>query len=207
MIDPASQTAHTLPGGRQLDPDRPTPDEPRPAPPPQSPPPGLKHQAGATRDALLGLVRAHVDLAKAELDEIKGEIGRAAALGGAAIACLILLSLLLAIGGMLFAGEWIFGSIGWGLLLGSELLVAVAISAVLAALRVEHLGRDVLGALLLGVVVGLVLGFNLPRRRTWAWTRPCGRSWWASSSSASSAPSWGSRSVRGPAVAAARWPG
>jgi hypothetical protein len=107
-------------------------------------------------------IQAHIELAKAEFDEIKGEVARAAALGGLAIASLILLSLLLSIGGMLFAGEWIFGSIGWGLLLGAELLVAIAVTAVLVALRVPGLGIDVLLALVVGVVVGLVLGFNLP---------------------------------------------
>ena len=33
------------------------------------------------------------------------------------------LSLLVSIGGMLFLGEWLFGSIGWGVLLGTELLL------------------------------------------------------------------------------------
>jgi hypothetical protein len=79
-----------------------------------------------------------------------------------AIASLILLSLLLAIGGMLFLGEWIFGSIGWGVLLGSELLIAVAVTAVLVALRVPGLGVDIVLSLVIGVVVALVLGFNLP---------------------------------------------
>jgi hypothetical protein len=107
-------------------------------------------------------LRAHIELAKAELDEIKGEVARAAGLGALAIAVVILASLLLAIGGILFAGEWIFGSIGWGVLLGVELLVAIAITAVLIALRVPGLGRDLLLALLTGIAVGLILGFNLP---------------------------------------------
>lgn len=79
-----------------------------------------------------------------------------------AIAVVILASLLLAIGGILFTGEWIFGSIGWGVLLGVELLLAVAVSAVLAALRVPGLGKDVVVAFLLGLVAALVLGLNLP---------------------------------------------
>jgi hypothetical protein len=162
-------------GGRPLDPERPAPDparpvepEPGPAagaetPPPRQPDsPGLREQLRATRAAAMVFVRAHIELAKAELEEIKGEVARAAALGGVAIASLILLSLLLAIGGMLFAGEWIFGSIGWGVLLGAELLVAVAVTAVLVALRIPGLGVDVLVALVIGIAVGLVLGFNLP---------------------------------------------
>jgi len=132
-------------------------------PPPRQPdPPGLREQLRATREAAMAFVRAHIELAKAELEEIKSEIARAAALGGVAIASLILLSLLLAIGGMLFAGEWIFGSIGWGVLLGAELLVAVAVTAVLVALRIPGLGVDVLVALVIGIAAGLVLGFSLP---------------------------------------------
>ena len=72
-------------------------------------------------------MRAHIDLAKAEMEEVGREIGRASGLAAAAIALLILMSLLVAIGGMLFAGEWLFGSIGWGVLLGAELLIAVAL--------------------------------------------------------------------------------
>ena len=114
------------------------------------------------RIALLGLVRAHVELAKSELDEIKGELARASGLAAAAIACVILMSLLVAIGGMLFTGEWLFGSIGWGLLLGTELLIATALTAVLLALYVPGLGRDAVIALLPGYVVALDLGLNLP---------------------------------------------
>lgn len=125
-------------------------------------PPGLKAQLGATRLAFVGFLRAHVDLAKSELDEIKGEVARAAGLAGIAIAVLILASLLVAIGGILFTGEWIFGSIGWGVLLGTELLLAIAVTAGLVALRVPGLGKDVLIALLPGIAVGLILGLNLP---------------------------------------------
>jgi hypothetical protein len=63
---------------------------------------------------------------------------------------------------MLFLGEWLFGSIGWGLLLGSQLLIAVAVTALLVALRIPRLATDIVLALILGLVVGLVLGFDLP---------------------------------------------
>ena len=107
-------------------------------------------------------MRAHIDLAKAEIAEVGREIGRASGLAAAAIACLILMSLLVAIGGMLFTGEWLFGSIGWGVLLGAELLIAVALAAVLVALHVPGLGRDAAIALLPGFAVILILGLNLP---------------------------------------------
>jgi len=107
-------------------------------------------------------VRAHIDLAKAEMEQVGREIGRASGLAAAAIALLILMSLLVAIGGMLFTGEWLFGSIGWGVLLGAELLIAVALAAVLVALYVPGLGRDAAIALLPGFAVILILGLNLP---------------------------------------------
>ena len=91
----------------------------------------------------MGLLRAHVDLAKAEAEEIKDEVARAAALGaGGDRVCVILLAFLVPIGTILFYGDWIFGSIGWGLLHGTELLIALAVTAVLVALRVPGLGRD-----------------------------------------------------------------
>lgn len=117
---------------------------------------------GATRDALLALVRAHADLARAEAAEIGGEVKRAAALGGAAVACLVLLGFLFPIGLALFLGEWLFGSIGWGLLHATELLVAVAVFAVLLAIRVPNLVRDLVVALVIGIVLVVVLGPNLP---------------------------------------------
>ena len=116
------------------------------------------------RLALLGFVRAHIDLAKAEMEEVGREIGRASGLAAAAIALIILMSLLVAIGGMLFTGEWIFGSIGWGVLLGAELLIAIALTLVLVALYVPRLGRDVALAVPLGIAVALILGFAVPHK-------------------------------------------
>jgi hypothetical protein len=153
--------AQSLPGGRPLDPEPPADDPVRPEP---DPTPGLRAQLAATRLAVMGFIRAHIDLARAELDEIKGEVARAAGLAAVAVAVLILAALLVSVAGILFLGEWIFGSIGWGVLLGAELLIAIAITAVLAALRVPGLGRDVVSALLPGFVVALILGLNLPNQ-------------------------------------------
>ena len=152
-------------GGRPLDPDplaqgdAPS-DTPRDTP--RDTPPGLRGQATATRDALLGLIRAHADLAKAEASEIGGEVKRAAALGGVALACAVLLGFLLPIGLALFIGEWLFGSIGWGLFHATLLLIAVAVFAILLALRVPGLARDLLVAVVIGAVIALLLGSGLP---------------------------------------------
>jgi hypothetical protein len=63
-------------------------------------------------------------------------------------------------------GEWILGSLGWGVLHGVLLFISVGLVAVLAALGVS--ARRIVGALavgiVLGVVVGLIFGYNLPNR-------------------------------------------
>jgi hypothetical protein len=119
-------------------------------------------QLRATRDAVLGLGRAHIDLAKAEADEIKGEAARAAGLVAGAVALLLLVAILLPIGGILFTGEWLFGSIGWGLLLGVELLAVVAVSLVVAALRAGAFPKAGIIGLVAGLVAFIVLGASLP---------------------------------------------
>jgi hypothetical protein len=129
-------------------------------------PPGLRAQLGATASGAKRLVSAHINLAKAEAGDIVGEVKRMVGLAGMAIAVLILAAMLLVIGGMLFLGEWLFGSIGWGVLLGTLLLVDVALMALLLALDVKggRLGSSLLIAAAVGVAIGLVLGFDLPHR-------------------------------------------
>ncbi len=122
---------------------------------------GLLAQLRATRDAAIAMVRAHVDLAKAEMREIGGEIGRAVGLAFGAVGCLTLLLLLLFVGGILFLGEWIFGSIGWGLLLGSEALLVIALSMVLAAVRAGGAKRAAITAGITGLILAVVLGASL----------------------------------------------
>ena len=102
----------------------------KPASPPSSEPatgepPGVRAQLGATIEAGRRLFRAHVELAKTELGEIVGEVKRMVALGALALGALLMVALLLTIGGLLFLGEWLFGSIGWGVLLGTLLLLDV----------------------------------------------------------------------------------
>ncbi|HEY5628107.1 MAG TPA: hypothetical protein VIR16_01225 [Candidatus Limnocylindrales bacterium] len=63
---------------------------------------------------------------------------------------------------MLFAGEWLFGSIGWGLLLGTELLLAIALTGVITALRLDGAAAAVGVAVIAGVVTFIVLGASWP---------------------------------------------
>ncbi len=131
-------------------------------------PPGLIAQLRATKDAVLGVVRAHIALGRAEAEAIKGEVAYAAAYAGIAIAALLLLGIFLPVAAMLFLGQWLFGSIGWGLLLGAELLIAAAATAVVAGLRLEGPAPSAMIGVVAGVVAFVVLGaswFN----RLWVW--------------------------------------
>jgi hypothetical protein len=128
----------------------------------------LRAQLGAFRDALLGLARAHRDLARAELDQVVGEVKRLAGLAGVAIGAVVLLGISFPIGFALFVGDWLFGSIGWGLLHFSLLLLGVAVASGLTALGASGIGRSFIIAVVLGVVVGILFAFDQPNV---AWTR------------------------------------
>jgi hypothetical protein len=132
-------------------------------------PPGLRAQLGATVGAGKRLFRAHVDLARAEIGEIVGEVKRMLALAGLALGAFVLAGMLLFVGGLLFLGEWLFGSIGWGVLLGVLLLVDVAAMALLLALEVKgsKLTSSLLAALVIGLGVGVLFAFDLTHR---GWT-------------------------------------
>jgi hypothetical protein len=132
-------------------------------------PPGIREQLGATFQAAKRLVRAHVDLAKAEAGEIVDEVKRMVGLAIVALGFVFFTGLLLTIGLVLFLGEWLFGSIGWGVLLGTFLFLDLALMAVLLAvgIRGARVGSTLGIAVVIGLVVGLVLGLDLTHR---GWT-------------------------------------
>jgi hypothetical protein len=119
-------------------------------------PPGLRDQAGNTFNAARRLANAHVNLAKAEAGEIAGEVGRMVALIGLALGMFVAVGFLFLVGVPLFLGEWLLGSLGWGVLLGTFLLIDLAVVVLLAAVGVAK-GRQ-FAALLVGVVLGVALG-------------------------------------------------
>ncbi|HEU4673075.1 MAG TPA: phage holin family protein [Candidatus Limnocylindrales bacterium] len=156
---------------------RPAPGSmPPPSPPPSGPgvvgdesAPGLREQVGRTREAALGLARAHVDLARAELGDIVDNAKRLAAFAGLALGLVLFAGMLVSIGSILWLGEWWFGSMGWGVLLGTELLLALAVSLAMIGIGTGVAGQGrafVIGAIV-GVVLAVLLGLNLPNR---AWT-------------------------------------
>jgi hypothetical protein len=154
----------------------PPPPVPPEGPPPEGPPtegpptdedpPSLRGEIGATKAAFQRLIGAHVELAKAEFGDILDEVKKVSVLAGIAIATGISAGLLLAVGLPLFLGEWIFGSIGWGILHGLLLLTGIGIAAAVTALGIG--GSAVSRALLIGVataaLIGVVLGLNLTNR-------------------------------------------
>jgi uncharacterized membrane protein YqjE len=115
----------------------------------------LGEQVGRTRSALVGLISAHVKLAKAEFGEIGGQIKRAAAFGGIALVLLFLATILTTIGTVLFVDEAVFHSIGWGVLHGTALFVGVAALLVLAIIDMSW-GRA-FSAFVVALIVGLAV--------------------------------------------------
>ncbi len=114
----------------------------------------------------MALVIAHIDLAKAEAGAIAGEVGRVAALGALAIALVIFAVFLLVIGLSLGIGEWVLGSMGWGVVNGVELFLAVAMAAVLLAVGIApgRIVRALVGGIVVGLVIGVALALNLPNQ-------------------------------------------
>lgn len=131
--------------------------------PTQDTPPGLRAQVAAVIASVRGLVGAHIELAKAELSEIASEVGRLVGAGCAAVALAVLAAMLLGVGGILFLGEWLFGSIGWGVLHGVLFFLDLGFLLILVGLRVEggRIGRGLLIALGLGLVVGVAFATDL----------------------------------------------
>jgi hypothetical protein len=93
------------------------------------------------------------------MSEIGAEVGRVAALAGIAFVVAIMAGLLAVLGTSLFLGEWLLGSMGWGVLHGILLFVAVAVACGFVA--VGQPGGRVAGAFLAGVLVAVVVGVFL----------------------------------------------
>ncbi len=109
---------------------------------------------------------SHLDLAKAEAAAIGGQIARAAALVGLAVALLLMVGILAIVGSALFLSDWLLGSMGWGILHGILLFTAIALAAILAAIGLDRgrIGRSFVMAIVIGLVVAGLLGLDAPNR-------------------------------------------
>jgi hypothetical protein len=133
--------------------------------------PGVREQLGRVRAAARALIDAHLALLRAEMAEIGEQVKQIAAFVGGIVVLALYAVTLLAIGGTLFLGEWLFGSIGWGVVHGT--LLAAGIIVTLALLIIEAprplITRPLAWGVGVGVVTTLVLGFNVPRNLSeWA---------------------------------------
>jgi hypothetical protein len=122
----------------------------------------LRESIGNVRGAATGLVRAHVDLLKAELGEILKQVAIIAALAAIALVLAVLAGILVWVGSWLFVGEWLFGSMGWGIVHGVLFTVCIVlpIGLNLAGGDVRAWVRALIVSLIVGIVVGVILSTN-----------------------------------------------
>ncbi len=149
------------PAGRRTPPETPSATPPPSgAETPSGPPPGLRDQIARTIQAFRRVLSAHVALARLELGAIGREIGTLAGKLAAALAVLIMcLGILVPVGVALFLGEWLFGSMAWGIAHGALSGIGLAVVLVVSALRVS--GRRIFAATLLAFFVGLAVALAL----------------------------------------------
>jgi hypothetical protein len=115
------------------------------------------------RDAFRRLLEAHIALLRAELAEAGRRLGIIIGLGAAAAFVAFLVAILLYVGSFLFLGEWLFGSMGWGIIHGTLLgaCIIAAIGVDLAGGRVRSYAWGLAWGLVAGLALGLVLSLNV----------------------------------------------
>ncbi len=130
----------------------------------------MRYELGMARAALKRMIDAHVALAKAEIGLIASKAGVALGLVAGALALVIFAALVATVGTPLFLGEWIFGSMGWGILHGVLFGLAVAVALMLRALdfSAARLGWTLVAAAFVGFLVGGVFFLNIPHAG-WVW--------------------------------------
>jgi hypothetical protein len=136
---------------------------------PDRPPAGLGESIGAVRSAAERLIRAHIELLKTEISEIAGEVARLVGLLALSMGCLFVLAIFLPTGLFLFLGEWLFGSLGWGVLHGLLFFIGMATAFALAGIGISggRIGRDFALALIIAIFFGIALVLDLTNR---GWT-------------------------------------
>jgi hypothetical protein len=109
------------------------------------------------------LFHAHVELLKAEFNDILGELKVLATQAGVALGIALMTGVLLWVGGFLFLGEWLFGSIGWGLAHGliTGIAVIVALALGIVGAKARYTVFSFLVALVIVIAVALLCGVNV----------------------------------------------
>jgi hypothetical protein len=139
---------------------------------PDTPPtrgPGLRQQVMHTRAAAMRVIDAHVQLAKTELAPIVDNVKAVVVQAAVAIAFGLFAAILVSVGTSLFLGEWLFGSMGWGVVHGLLLSIAVILGCVWLILTADAgaLVRNAAFSVLVGIALGIVFGLSLTNQ-AWA---------------------------------------
>jgi hypothetical protein len=126
----------------------------------------VRHAVVGTAAATRDLISAHVELLRAELGSAARQVAIIAGLAAVALVLALLMLILLYVGTCLFVGEWLFGSIGWGLLDGLLLTAAAGIVPIALEVGGGKVGawlRALLASLLVTVVLGVLFAWNAAR--------------------------------------------
>ena len=102
---------------------------------------------------------AHIELARAEAAAIGGEIAKVAGFFCLSIAVAFVAVMLAIIGASLFLADWLLGSMGWGVLHGVLLLIAIGVTSALVPLGMSRMRVGV--AFLIGVAVAILVSVLL----------------------------------------------
>ena len=112
--------------------------------------PGVGAAIGGARAAFRRMLDAHLALLRAELSVAGRELGLIIGLAVAALTIALLTFVLIYVGTWLFLGEWLFGSMGWGILHGTLLA-----GALISGIAIDLAGGW-MGAYRRGFVIGVV---------------------------------------------------
>ncbi|MBP1705447.1 MAG: hypothetical protein H6Q36_1186 [Chloroflexi bacterium] len=98
-----------------------------------------------------------------ELAGIGREIGQLAGKAAFALALVVMfVGVLVPIGSALFLGEWLFGSMAWGIVHGALSAIGLAVILIVSGLRVSamRIAGATVGAFFLGLLASLALGLG-----------------------------------------------
>ncbi|MFV2065327.1 MAG: phage holin family protein, partial [Chloroflexota bacterium] len=112
---------------------------------------GVREAIDDVRASFMRMLSAHIDLLKAELSVAGKELGIIVALAVGALVLAILIGILLYVGTFLFMGDWLFGSMGWGIIHGT--LFTGALIGIIAI----NLAGGQIGGYLWGLVWGVLV--------------------------------------------------